>query len=44
MWNDPDINVQWPMEKIGGEHNLILADKDKNLQSLSEFLQKYKSL
>lgn len=44
MWNDPDINVQWPLDKIGGEQNLILADKDKNLQSFSEFIEKYDSL
>ena len=34
MWNDSDINVTWPIEKIGGLENLILADKDKNLQTL----------
>ena len=44
MWNDPDINVQWPLDKIGGEQNLILADKDKNLQSFAEFIEKYQSL
>lgn len=44
MWNDPDINVQWPLELIGGEENLILADKDKNLQSFKEFIEKYGSL
>ena len=33
MWNDPDLAVNWPLERIGGEANLILADKDKNLQS-----------
>ena len=43
-WNDPDINVQWPLEKIGGEQNLILADKDKNLQSFADFIEKYQSL
>lgn len=41
MWNDPDINVQWPLDKIGGIDNIILADKDKNLQSFSEFFYKY---
>ena len=41
MWNDPDINVQWPLDKIGGIDNLILADKDKNLQSFSEFFKKH---
>lgn len=40
MWNDPDINVQWPLDKIGGMDNLILADKDKNLQSFTEFMNK----
>lgn len=41
MWNDPDINVQWPVDLIGGEENVILADKDKNLQSFAEFIAKY---
>lgn len=40
MWNDPEIGVQWPLEKIGGLEKVILADKDKNLQSFSEFLAK----
>lgn len=44
MWNDPDLNVQWPLELIGGEENLILADKDRNLQSFTEFVEKYGSL
>lgn len=44
MWNDPEINVQWPLELIGGEEKLILADKDRNLQSFTEFVEKYGSL
>ena len=40
MWNDPEIAVAWPLEKIGGLEKVILADKDKNLQSFSEFLAK----
>lgn len=44
MWNDPDIGIRWPLEKIGGDQNLILADKDKNLQSFVEFIDKYHSL
>ncbi len=40
-WDDPDINVKWPLEKIGGRENLILADKDKNLPSWAEFEKKY---
>ena len=41
MWNDPDIGVDWPLEEIGGIDNLILADKDKNLQSFADYKNKY---
>lgn len=41
MWNDEDINVQWPLELIGGVENVILADKDKNLQSFKTFMNQY---
>ena len=44
MWNDKDINVQWPLEEVGGIDNIILADKDKNLQSFEEFILKYNGL
>lgn len=44
MWNDPDIGVNWSLERIGGEDKLILADKDKNLQSFAEFIKKYGGL
>lgn len=41
MWNDPDIGVEWPLDKIGGEKNLILAEKDKNLQSFAQLMENY---
>ena len=41
MWNDPEINVEWPLDKIGGVDKVILADKDKNLQSFHEFITTY---
>lgn len=41
MWNDPDIGVQWPLDLIGGEEKLILAEKDKNLQSFAELMERY---
>lgn len=41
MWNDPDIAVVWPLEKIGGEEKMIVADKDKNLQTFAEFMETY---
>lgn len=38
MWNDKDIAVDWPLEKVGGEAQVILADKDKTLQTFREFM------
>lgn len=40
MYNDSDINIQWPFEKIGGIENLIISEKDKNLMSLREYIEK----
>lgn len=41
MWNDEDIAVEWPLEKVGGLENVILADKDKSLQTFKEFMETY---
>jgi dTDP-4-dehydrorhamnose 3,5-epimerase len=41
MWNDKDINIEWPIEKVGGIDKLILADKDKNLQTFEQFMDIY---
>lgn len=41
LWNDPEIAVAWPIDKVGGAENIILADKDKNLQTFAEFMTKY---
>ena len=40
-WDDSDVGVKWPLEKIGGLENLILADKDKELPSFKEFIAEY---
>ncbi|OPZ92858.1 MAG: dTDP-4-dehydrorhamnose 3,5-epimerase [Firmicutes bacterium ADurb.Bin419] len=37
MWNDPDIGIKWPMELIGGIDNLIISEKDLQLQSFKEY-------
>ena len=37
MYNDPDINIEWPYELIGGKENIIISDKDKNLMSFEEY-------
>ncbi len=37
MYNDPDINIEWPYDLIGGEQNLIISEKDKNLMSFEKY-------
>lgn len=41
LWDDPDIGVAWPLEQVGGRENVILAEKDKNLQSFKRFVETY---
>ena len=41
LWNDPDIGVEWPLELVGGADKVILADKDKNLQTFRQFMEKF---
>lgn len=41
MWNDPDIGIRWPMDKIGGIRNLIISEKDKHLMSFKEYVEKF---
>lgn len=41
MWNDPDINIDWPLDKIGGIEKLIIAEKDMKLQSFKQFVEEY---
>lgn len=36
-YNDPGLDILWPMELIGGKENLIISEKDKNLMSFSEY-------
>lgn len=42
IYNDPDINIQWPFHKIGGIENLIISEKDKNLMSFRDYINKIK--
>ena len=37
MYNDPEIAVEWPFEKIGGIENLIISEKDKKLMSFEDY-------
>jgi dTDP-4-dehydrorhamnose 3,5-epimerase len=36
-WDDHDIAVEWPIDKVGGIDKIILSEKDKNLQTFNEF-------
>lgn len=38
MYNDPDIAIEWPFEKIGGIENMIISEKDKALMSFKEYV------
>lgn len=33
LWNDPDVNIQWPLEGIA---ELLLSDKDRKAPTLKE--------
>ena len=37
MYDDCDINIEWPFELIGGKDNIIISDKDKSLMSFKEY-------
>lgn len=37
MFNDPDIAIEWPLEKIGGMENMIISEKDRSLMSFAEY-------
>lgn len=37
MYNDPDLNIAWPYEAIGGIENMIISEKDLNLMSFKSY-------
>lgn len=39
MYNDPDLAIKWPFDLIGGEDNLIISDKDKQLMSFRDYVK-----
>ena len=40
-FNDPDIGVEWPVERVGGWDNVITSEKDSKLQSFREFVDRH---
>lgn len=41
FWNDPDIGVDWGLERVGGAEKVIISEKDSGLQTFKEFTEKY---
>lgn len=39
-YNDKTLAINWPMELINGEDNLIISEKDLNLMSFDEYRKK----
>ena len=37
MYNDPDLAITWPFERIGGIDKIIISDKDMKLMSFKEY-------
>lgn len=37
FWNDKNLKIEWPLEKVGGVENLIISQKDQKLKSFSEY-------
>ena len=40
IFDDPDLAVDWPFEKIGGIKKVIVSEKDKQLQSFKEYYKR----
>ena len=39
IYNDPDIGIDWPFDKIGGIENMIISQKDLNLMSFRDYTE-----
>lgn len=42
LWNDPELAIDWPLERVGNK--VILAEKDRQLQTVREFEERYGGL
>ena len=40
IWNDPTVNIDWPLDEIGGAENLVFSEKDQKWPTLQEFCKK----
>lgn len=37
MYDDRQININWPLDEVGGIRNVIMSEKDKHLMSFEEY-------
>ena len=40
LYNDPEIGIEWPVDRVGGWGHVITSAKDAKLQTLKEFINK----
>lgn len=38
VFDDSELAISWPFDKIGGKDNLIISEKDRCLMNLSEYM------
>ena len=38
-WDDSDLAIAWPLDKVGGRDKFILSDKDQSLPSFANFVK-----
>ena len=38
-WDDPDLAIAWPLDKVGGRDKVILSNKDQSLPSFADFVK-----
>lgn len=41
MYNDKELNIEWPFHKIGGLDNLIISEKDCRLMSFKKYKESF---
>ena len=37
MYDDRNLDIKWPFDRIGGIENMIISDKDKSLMSFDDY-------
>lgn len=41
LWSDPSLNIDWPIESVGGFEKLILSEKDTKWPTLAEYTKNH---